>query len=253
MRSIYFKELSIYFSSPLFYVIAAVFACISGIYFCNAMAYVSLLSATIAHYQAFHGISMDNVLVQPIFSDLSMLVVFLTPLISMRLYAEERAEGTIELLFTYPVSDLKVLLGKYLSGLTILTIMLFLTLPLMGIMAVVTRPNWGLVASSYLGLTLLAGAILSMGLFFSSLTKNQIVAASFTIGLILVFWSIGWFSAVFPDGTAGTLLRELSFVNHISPFLKGSVSLKDIVFFIEFSLFFLVLTFEVIESNRWKG
>lgn len=253
MRSIYFRELSVYFSSPLFYVMAAVFACISGIYFCNAIAYVSLLSANITEYQAFRGINMDSVLIRPIFSDLSMLVVLLTPLISMRLYAEEKAEGTIELLFTYPVSDFKVLLGKYLAGFTILTLMLFFTLFLVGMMAVVTRPNWGLVASSYLGLVLLAGAILSMGIFFSSLTNNQIIAAVLTFGLILVFWSVGWFTEVFPDGATGTLVRELSFVNHLSPFLKGLVSLKDIVFFVEISLLFLVLTFEVIGSNRWRG
>ncbi len=253
MRSIYFKELSLYFSSPLFYVIAAVFACVAGIYFCNAMAYVSLLSTMITQHPSFPGIRMDSVFIQPVFSDMVMLVVFFAPLIAMRFYADEKAAGTIELLFTYPVSDLKSLLGKYLAGWTVLTTVLLLTVPLMGLMGLLTRPNWGLVASSYLGLVFLGGAILSMGALFSSLTKHQIIAASLTIGLTLIFWSVGWFAQVFPGGTAGTVLREISLVNHVSPFLKGSISVKDIVFFIEFSLFFLVLAFEAIDSNRLRG
>lgn len=252
MRSIYFKELSIYFSSPLFYVLAGMFACIAGLYFFHSIASTSLLATKILEHQSSTGLSMDDLLIRPIFSDFSLLVILFAPLISMRLYAEERAEGTIELLLTYPVSDLSVLLGKYLASLTVLAAMLLTTGFLMWLITWVIHPNWRLVASSYMGLFLLGATILSIGVFASSLTKNQIIAAGLTTGTVLVFWTIGWFENLFPRTYIGRVFTESSFVNHLSHFYNGTISLTDILFFVEISLFFIILTLEVIGYNRWK-
>ncbi|HHO76750.1 MAG TPA: ABC transporter permease [Deltaproteobacteria bacterium] len=253
MRSVYFKELSIYFSSPIFYVIAGIFACISGIFFYNAMGYVSLLSTRIAQYQPTGALVMNDILLRPIFADISMLIVFIVPVISMRLYAEEKAQGTIELLFTYPVSDLKVLAGKYLAGLSILICMLAITVVLMVLMSLITTPDWGVVLSSYIGLVLMGAAILSLGVFASSLTKNQIIAATLTLGLVLCFWVIGWFAATSPDSSLSGFLQEISIVSHQARFLKGLITLRDVVFYLCFSLFFLSITLRVLDSRRWRG
>lgn len=253
MRSVYIKELSIYFSSPIFYVMACIFTCIAGIFFYNSMVYVSLLSTRIAQYQATTGLAMNDILLRPIFADISMLIVCIVPVISMRLYAEEKAQGTIELLFTYPVSDLKVLAGKYLAGLTVLVCMLAMTAVLMVVMSLITSPDWGVVLSSYLGLILMGAAILSLGVFASSLTKNQIIAATLTLGLVLGFWVIGWFAAASPDIPLSGFLREISLVSHQARFLKGLITIQDVVFYVCFSLFFLSITLRVLDSRRWRG
>jgi len=253
MRSVYIKELSIYFSSPIFYVIASIFACIAGIFFYNSMGYVSLLATRIAQYQATTGIDMNDILLRPIFSDISMLIVFIVPVISMRLYAEEKAQGTIELLFTYPVSDFKVLAGKYLAGLSILICMLAITGVLMVVMSFITTPDWGVVLSSYIGLILLGAAILSLGVFASSLTKNQIIAATGTLGMVLCFWVIGWLAATSPDIPLSGFLQEISLVSHQARFLKGLITIRDVVFYLCFSLFFLSITLRILDSRQWRG
>ena len=253
MRSVFFKELSIYFTSPIFYVIASIFICISGIFFYNAMVYVSLLATKIAQYQVETGVDMNELLLRPVFSDMSMLIVFIIPIISMRLYAEESSQGTIELLFTYPLSDINVLAAKYLAGLSVLICILAITTVLMALMAVVATPDWGVVLSSYIGLVLMGGAILSLGVFTSSLTKNQIVAAALTLGLVLGFWVIGWFAGAMPNTPLSEFLQEISLISHLSRFLKGMVTIKDIAFFVCFSIFFLSLTLRVLDSHRWRG
>lgn len=253
MRSVFYKELSIYFSSPIFYVMAGIFICISGIFFYNAATYVSILATRIAQYQAETGVNMNEILLQPIFTDMSMLIVFMVPLISMRLYSEERSQGTLELLFTYPVSDLSVLVAKYLAGLCVLVFILAITSVLMMIMMIFTSPDWGVILSSYIGLVLLGGAILSLGVFASSLTKNQIVAAVLTLGMVLFFWVVGWFAGTVPNASLSSFLREISLISHSSRFLKGLISLKDIVFYVCFSFFFLSVTLRVLNSHRWRG
>lgn len=253
MRSVFFKELSIYFTSPIFYVIAGIFICISGIFFYNAATYVSLLATRIAQYQVETGVDMNEIFLQPIFADMSMLLVFIVPIISMRLYSEERSQGTIELLFTYPVSDLSVLAAKYLAGLSILVCILAITTVLMVLMTTFTAPDWGVVLSSYIGLVLMGGAILSLGVFASSLTKNQIVAAALTLGMVLGFWVIGWFAGAVPNTALSTFLQEISLISHSSRFFKGMISVKDIVFYVCFSFFFLSITLRVLDSHRWRG
>lgn len=253
MRSVYTKELSIYFSSPIFYMLCSIFVCITGVFFYNAMSYVSLLATRIAQYQVGTGLNLSEVLLRPIFSDISMLMVFIIPIISMRMYAEEKAQGTIELLFTYPITDAKVLVAKYLAGMSVIVCMLAVTAVLMPLMTMVTIPDWGVVFSSYLGLILMGGAILALGVFASSLTKNQIIAAALTLGMVLCFWVMGWFAGTVPNTVISQFLQEISLISHLNRFLKGVISVKDIVFYLCFSLFFLSITLRVLDSHRWRG
>ncbi len=253
MRSVYLKEMVIYFTSPIFYVVAFIFSLLTGIFFYNNMVYVSMLATQIAQMQNQTGISLSDILLRPFFLDVSMLVIFIVPLVSMRLYAEEKAHGTMELLFTYPLSDLQVLAGKYLAGYTVLALITLLSIGLLGLASSFATLDWGVVLTSYVGLLLMAGAFLALGIFASSLSRNQIVAAALTLGLVLVFWSLGWVADTLPEGLVAAVLENLSVVGHLPSFLKGVFSLKDLVFYPCFILFFLFLTLRVLESHSWRG
>lgn len=253
MSSIYRKELYIYFSSPIFYTIAFIFVCITGCFFYNNLAYLSVVATRIAQYQVSTGFGLSEIVLRPLFGDMCIFTLLIIPIISMRLYAEEKAQGTIVLVFTYPLKDVQVLLGKFLAGLSVFVLILGITLTFMIILGFITSPDWGLILSSYLGLFLMGGAFLSLGIFASSLTKNQIIAAAASFGMILIFWVIGWFSSTIPGTGLGNILEELSLVGHLDGFLKGMINLKDVIFYIFFSSFFLFVTLRVLDSHTWRG
>jgi len=253
LRSVYAKEMLIYFSSPIFYAVSFIFLCVLGIFFYNDMAYMSMLASRIAQYQLSTGLGLDKIVLRPLFSDMSILLLFIVPIIAMRLYSEEKANGTIELVFTYPITDLQVLLGKYLAGLSVIAILLGITTVLMLLAGIVVSPDWGLIFSSYLGLFLVSASFLAIGVFASSLTKNQIIAAASSLGIILAFWAVGWFSDVFTASAVAKFLGELGIMEHLDDFMKGMLNVKDAVFYLLFSLFFLFMTLRILESHTWRG
>ncbi|HQP30163.1 MAG TPA: ABC transporter permease subunit [Deltaproteobacteria bacterium] len=253
MRSLFVKELRLYFTAPIFYAVACVFLIIAGIFFSNAMIRESMFASQIAQYQMNMPVGLTEIVIQPLFDGISLLMLFLVPLFSMRLLAEEKASGTIELLFTYPLTDITLVAAKYLAGLTVLVILIACTGAYMGILAFLSPIDWGVVISSYTGLVLLAGSFLAVGLFASSLTKNQIIAASASFGLILIFWAMGGLSEHLSSGLTSKVITELALLTHLSSFLKGILVLKDAAYYVFFSLFFLALTVSVLESRRWRG
>jgi len=253
VRSLYLKELRLYFTAPIFYAVACVFLIIAGIFFSNAMLRQSMFAAQIAQYQVNTPVGLSEIVIQPVFDGISILVLFLVQLFSMRLLAEEKAQGTIELLFTYPLTDVALVASKYLAGLTVLAILIAFTGVYMGILAFLSPVDWGAVLSAYLGLPLLSGSLLALGRFASSLTTNQIIAAAVSFGLILIFWVMGGLSEYLSSGAISLVLAELGLSGHLSPFLNGMLVLKDAVFYLFFTLFFLSLTLSVLESRRWRG
>jgi len=253
MRSVYLKELYIYFSSPIFYAVACIFLCIAGVFFYNSMVSESMLAAQIAQYQITTEIGLTDIILRPLFDGIGILVLFLVPILSMRLYAEEKAHGTIELVFTYPLSDFSVLAGKYLSGITVLGVMIGITALYMIILRTMATIDWGVVITGYLGLILMGGAFLALGVFASSLTRNQIVAAVITLGLILGFWIIGGFANILSGTYMGQFLEEISLLEHLNGFFKGMITVKDVAFYLGFILFFLFLTLRILESHTWRG
>lgn len=253
MRSLYYKELTLYFSAPIFYAVAFIFLLIAGIFFSNAMLRESMLAAQIAQYQMNTPIGLTEVVLQPVFDGISILVLFMVPIFSMRLLAEEKAQGTIELLFTFPLTDVAILAAKYLAGLTVLGCMIALTGVYMGMLAFFSPVDWGVVFTSYLGLFLLGGAFLALGLFASSLTKNQIIAAVISFGLILVFWVLGGFADYLPEGHFSKTISEIALLGHMNAFLKGMLVLKDMLYYLLFILFVLFVTMRVLESRSWKA
>lgn len=253
MRSLYVKELILYFSSPIFYAVAGIFLIIAGLFFSNDMIRESMAAAQIAQYQMNTPIGLTEVILQPLFDEVGILVLFLVPILAMRLLAEEKAQGTIELLFTYPLSDAGVLIAKYLAGLTVLGVMIAFTGFYIAMLAFLSPIDWGVVCTSYLGLILMGGSFLALGVFASSLTKNQIVAAVLSFGLILVFWIMGGFADFLAGSPSAKIIEEISLMGHLGAFMKGMIVFKDALFYIFFILFFLYLTLRVLESHTWRG
>jgi ABC-2 type transport system permease protein len=189
---------------------------------------------------------------RPLFSNISVILLLLMPLVTMRLFAEERRAGTIELLLTYPVRDGAVLAGKYLAALGLYAIMIGLTLLYPGIVVYFARLEWGPILTGYLGLLLMGATFIAVGVFASSLTENQIVAAITTFGALLIFWILGW-SADYAGGTAGKVLQFLSILEHNDSFSKGVLDTKDVLYYLNFTVLALFLTLRSLEARRWKG
>ena len=170
----------------------------------------------------------------------------------MRLFAEEKKAGTMELLLTYPVRDGEVLAGKFLAAAALYLLLLVLTFFCPGLVAYFARVEWGPILTGYLGLVLLGTTFLAIGLLISSLTENQIVAGFGTFGVLLALWLVGW-GADFASGIPRTLLQYVSIIDHMDGFAKGVVDTKDLVYYLSVIAFALFLTLRSLESKRWRG
>ncbi len=232
------KELYTYFVSPIAYFVCFVFSALLGYLF-----FIYLITAS-----RNNGYSVG--VMQTAFVSMATILLFFTPVLTMKLFAEERKSGTIELLLTSPITDGQVVLGKYFASLTLVILMLALTLLFPFLTQRFGQLDGGLILSGYLGLILLSSCFLSFGLLMSSLSKNQIVAALTSFGFFLVLWIIG--AASNQDDTIGKFLKYLSFSEHYSDFSRGIMSFKDIVYYISFTCVCLFATFKSIESAKWR-
>jgi len=250
---IFKKEMRLYFTSPVAWVIMSVFLFIAGYFFYSIFGYYTRVSMQSAMNPAMaRDLNVTDSVLRPLFSNISVILLLLMPLVTMRLFAEERRSGTIELLLTYPVRDGAVLIGKYLAGLTLYVIMLALTLFYPLLVAYFARVEWGPLATGYLGLLLMGATFLGVGIFASSLTENQIVASIITFGVLLIFWVIGW-SSDYLGGTWGRVLSHLSLIEHFDSFAKGVLDTRDVLYYVDFTIVALFLTLRSLEARRWKG
>jgi ABC-2 type transport system permease protein len=251
--SVYRKELYSLFASPIFYVVALTFLIIAGYFFYNSVAYYNLLSFQ-ASQDPFLAKQLDlgQMVLRPFFLDLSIILLLICPLMTMRLYAEERKVGTLELLFTYPVADRSALLAKFAAVVTALALILIGTLPGVLVLDYIADLNWPMVFCGYMGIFLLGSSFMSMGVFTSSLTQNQIIAAVLAFGALLMFWIIGWTKSMVGPGIAA-LIEYLSVTQHLDSFAKGILDARDVLYYLLFIVFFLFLTLRQLESYRWRG
>jgi ABC-2 type transport system permease protein len=189
---------------------------------------------------------------RPLFTNMSVVLLFFIPMLTMRLFAEETRSGTIELLLTYPVRDGEVLAGKYLASLALFALLLALTLLYPGLVAYFTRVEWGPIFTGYLGLLLTGAVFLAVGVLVSSMTENQIVAGFGTFGILLAFWIVGW-GAEFAGGALRGVLQYLSIGDHLDGFTRGLIDTKDLVYYVSGVVLALFLTLRSLDSKRWKG
>ncbi|HTO13110.1 MAG TPA: ABC transporter permease [Candidatus Binatia bacterium] len=251
---IYKKGLRLYFTSPVAYVLLTIFLLIAGWFFYTIFAFFTRASMQMAmNPQMGRDLNVTESVLRPLFSNISVILLLLMPMVTMRLFAEERRSGTIELLLTYPVRDGAVLIAKYLAAFTLYGVMIAGTLLYPLLMLVFrARPEWGPLATGYLGLLLMGGMFLAIGVFASSLTENQIVAAVVAFGIELMFWIIGW-PADFVGGWGATVLTHLSILEHTDTFTKGVLDTKDVIYFVDFIALGLLFTLRSLESRRWSG
>jgi ABC-2 type transport system permease protein len=217
------KELAALFSSAIAYALVAVFLLLLGYTFTTFLFLTRI--GTLAH----------------IFFQMATLFLLMVPVITMRLMAEERRLGTIELLLTSPVWEAQIVLAKFVASLALLGVMLGLSLAYPVVLAVYGAPDWGPIYSGYLGLTLLGGALVAVGLLVSSLTASQVVAAVVTLGILLLLWTIDSLGHLVPD-PFDTLTVSLSFLAHFTPFATGALFLSDVGFFLSVTLLGLFLS-----------
>ena len=226
---IFKKEMRLYFTSPVAWVIMAVFLFIAGYFFWSIFGYYTRVSMQSAMNPMGGGLNVSDGVLRPLFSNFSVILLLMMPLVTMRLFAEERRSGTIELLLTYPVRDGAVLLGKFLAALTLYVLMIALTLLYPAMLWYFAPLEWGPILTGYVGLLLMGATFIAVGVFASSLTENQIVAALVSFLILLMFWVVGW-SADFADPSIARILQDLSLTEHNDSFAKGVFDTKDIIF-----------------------
>ncbi len=246
------KELRSYFVSPIAYILLAMFAIIFGFFFWNILGYFILLGMESQMRGQMMPMNLNEEVIRPLISNASVIGLFLIPMITMRLFAEEKRTGTIELLATSPIRDAEVIFGKWLASLILYAGMLLLTALNFIWLFKYGNPDWKPLAIAYLGLLLQAGALLAIGTFISTLTRNQIVAGAVTFGVCLLLWVLEWVSGYESAGWA-RFLAYLSVLTHFDSFAKGLLSTKDAVFYVTAIFLGLFLTARSMESLRWRS
>lgn len=245
------RELNAYFASPIGYVLIGFFALLFGWFFYVPLAYFEQQSMQ-AGMNPTQALNVNQMLVGPTLMNTTVIMLFLFPLITMRTYAEEKRSGTIELLLTSPITDIQIILGKFAGAMLLYAAMLSVTLIHMAILFIFGNPEWKPIATGYLGLLMMGGCFLSLGLFISSLTKNQIVAAMSTFAVFLMLWVINWIST-FVGPTTQAVLQNLSLTDHFDDFAKGIIDTKHVIYYLSFMAFGLFLTAKSVDSERWRG
>jgi ABC-2 type transport system permease protein len=228
------RELKSYFVSPVAYVVTALFLLISGYLFSVIV------------------LNTNEASLRYLISNLSVIWLFITPALTMRLLAEESRSGTIELLLTNPVRDAEVVFGKYLGALGLLLVMVAFTLYYPFLLFMFGNPDRGPMVAGYLGVILQAAAFLSIGLLASSLTQNQIVAAVLTFAILLIMW-LSESVANFIGRPASDIMRYLSVTSHFQDFSRGVIDTTHVIYFLSIVAASLFLTYLSLQTRRWRA
>ena len=244
------KELGSYFVSPIAYILLTIFGAIFGLVFWIMLSVFVTMGIQAQMSGQMFPMNVNEEVVRPLLRNVSIFGLFFVPLITMRLFAEEKRTGTIELLATSPVRDLEIIIGKWLAALALYSCLLLLTALNFLFLFRYGNPDWKPLAIGYLGLLLEAGAVLAIGTFVSTLTKNQIIAAAATFGVAFLLWAFSWVD--YEPSTWARVLSYISVVTHSESFSRGVLNLKDAVYFLTLTFVGLFLTARSMESLRWR-
>jgi ABC-2 type transport system permease protein len=252
------KELNIYFTTPIAYVMFTLFVVIGSYFFLRLLAsyeQASLMYMRFQNPEMMARLNFQDAIFRGLFGNLGVILIFIVPFLTMRLVAEEKKQKTIELLYSTPVTPAQIVWGKYLAAIAILVCTLLFTLLYPALIQIVARdPNgveWRSIFLGYVGLFLLGAAYMALGLFISSLTESQVVAALITFVVLLMTWIIGW-TAAETEGATREVITYLSSVSHLDSFSKGTVDLKDLVYFLSICAVGLFATHRAVEAHRWS-
>lgn len=245
------KDLKNYFITPIGYLVLTVFMGIMSWMFCSAIFDFLKRSQAFAAYGQMSQMDVNMMVMQPIFGNMAVVFLLMVSLITMRLLAEEKKMKTLELLLTSPLHPSEIILGKFFSALLLFSIMLMGTLLYPIILMIFGEVDVKQILAGYLGIFLLGASFLSIGLFISSLTENQITAGAITFGAFLFIWIISW---IFPssDSMGGKLISYVSIIDHLANFIRGLVDTRDVIYYLTLIFFGLFLTRQSLESQRWR-
>jgi ABC-2 type transport system permease protein len=246
------KELRSYFVSPVAYILLVMFGLIFGFFFWNALGYFVIEGMEMQMRGQMYPLNLNEQIIRPLLQNVSVVGLFFIPLITMRLFAEEKRTGTIELLVTSPVRDLEIIVGKWLAALALYSCMLLFTAVNFAFLFKYGSLDWKPLAIGYLGLLLQAGALLAIGTFISTLTKNQIIAGAVTFGVCLLLWVLEWVSG-YESSTWARVLAYMSVITHFESFGRGVIDSKDLVFYATVIFLGLFFTARSMESLRWRS
>jgi ABC-2 type transport system permease protein len=246
------RELKSYFASPIAYLLMAIFAVIFGFFFYSATAFFTLRGMESQMMGRQFPMDVNEWVIRPLLSNASVIALFLVPMITMRLFAEEKRSGTIELLMTSPVRDIEIILGKFLAALLLLICILAISMINLGFLFAYGNPDWKPLLVGILGLVLQGAALLAIGTFISTTTKNQIIAGGATFAVCLMLWVMDWVSA-YEQAAWAKVVSYTSVVQHFEPFTKGVIDTKDVIFFLSVIFLGLFLTSRSMESLRWRA
>ena len=253
VMAIFGKEMRSYFGSPIAYVMAGVFLLFSGFVFRNQVLEFHDMSVflKLAEREEKIQLNVTTDVVEPFFEFQTFIWMIVIPMLTMRLYAEEKRGGTYELLMTSPITSGQILMGKFLACYALYLLIELMAFGYIGVLATHAQLDWGPIFSGALAVVLLGATFISVGILASSLTENQIIAAVLSFFLLILLWIIDW-AARFSDDLFFVILKFLSLLEHTRDMIRGVVDTHDVVFFVSAVAFFLFLTHTVLESRRWR-
>lgn len=246
------KELGSYFVSPIAYLLLTLFAFIFGYFFWTAVTFFVVEGMEMQMRGQMFPMSVNEQIIRPLLSNTSVIGLFMIPLITMRLFAEEKRTGTIELLATSPVRDFEIIAGKWFAAVILYASLLLFTALNFSFLFRYGNPDWKPLLVGYLGVLLQAGALLAIGTFISTLTKNQIIAGAATFSVCLLLYVSGWVSS-FESATWAKVLSYASVATHTESFMRGVIDSKDAIFYLTVIFLGLFFTARSLESLRWRS
>lgn len=252
--AIAYREIRSYFLSPVAYVVMTGFLLISGFMFWNMLAQFSRFVSIYSSMQRpdlMQQMNLNDMVITPLLGNMVVVFILIMPLLTMRLFAEERANGTDELLLTSPISTLEIALGKFAGASLFLLIMMTLAFVYPAVLMYYGNPEVLRILTGYLALFLIGLSAIALGLFTSTLTDNQIVAGVLAGGLLLMLMLISW-PADAVGGAMGEVLRYLSITDHSADLMRGLVKLEDILYYLSLVTVGLFLSQRSLESLRWR-
>jgi ABC-2 type transport system permease protein len=253
VNAIIAKELRSYFVSPVVYVVGAVFLLIVGLL---AYLYIVFAGAQAIQLMQMQGgqaqINLNDLVFRNLFASVRFVLLIVLPILTMRLFAEERKLRTFEFLMTSPIGLNEIVAGKFMSVFLVFLGLLGLTGLIPLTLSLFSDFDWYPLLTAYLGLALLGALFLSVGLLASALTENQIVAAFVSFGLLLLLWLLAGLGSLLGDTAAGQAVSYLSFMEHYDHLVRGLVDTKDLVYFVSALVLMLFLAHRVVDSTRWK-
>lgn len=248
MFTIAWKELRSTFGTTVGWLVLAAFLLISGLFWSSMVVqYVEQSNNFVDNPYAAQQIKLTDYLLSPYFGNMAVILLMIVPALSMRLFSEELKSRTMELLFTSPVTTLEIVLGKFLGTMGFIAVMLACTVYVPATVWFYGTPDWGTLFTGYLAVWLVCSTVVSIGMLFSSMTPNALVAVIASFAASLSLWLLSWW-ADGPDSFA----VKVSIAGHMEDLLRGAISLTDIAYFASLIAFFLFATHQRIDAYRWR-